>query len=98
MPVTDTTSYCVPATVPPMSASTMLVPVFKRLPVMDNVPAVPMLPGRKVPWLVSVLPLPTLKVPPPESMPLARLVNPPVFWKVARAATSIAPDCVSVPV
>ncbi len=46
-PATATWSYCVPAIVPPISAS--MVPVLVRLPVMVRMPATPTPPGCSVP-------------------------------------------------
>ena len=94
-PDTAITSYCVPAVVPPISAS--MVPLLSRLPVMDKVPATPVPPGFRFPWLVNVLPAPTSMVPEPEIVPIAALVKPPDFWNVAPDATWIRPFWLNVP-
>ena len=96
LPVTLIWSYCVPAVVPPRSTSTDEVPPSTRLPLTLSVPAVPAVPGRMKPLLVSVLAL-TLIRPLPVSTPPVALVNPPGRLNSVPLARLMVPDWVKVP-
>jgi len=89
VPDTDSTSYCVPAVVPPMSIFRFEPVESCRSPFIVRMSAVPSPPGVMIPWLRSPAAalLPTVMVPLPLIVPV--LVKPAVRLKVAPEATSI---------
>ena len=97
VPLTSIQSYVTPCVVPPSSTLVTALAPSTRFPVTSRWPGE--LPGRSVPFTVSVLPTPpTLNVPLPAIVPLALLISEvPLVLRVAPFDTVIVPSLAAKP-